>query len=101
LSSTLAVLNAGLEIKILAEDLKSGVPGSFADTWVVLDTSEVKTVADLRGKTIGINAFGTAVDLALQVMMKQHGVVDKKDYQIVEVVFPRVDEMKRLVSLTW
>jgi ABC-type nitrate/sulfonate/bicarbonate transport system substrate-binding protein len=37
-------------------------------------------VAGLRGKTIGINAFGTAVELALRVMMKQHGMVDKEDY---------------------
>jgi NitT/TauT family transport system substrate-binding protein len=94
-SFALAVLNAGLDVKILAEDLKSGLPGFFADTWAVLDSSEVKTVADLRGKTIGINAFGTAVDLALRVMMKQHGMVDKKDYQIVEVAFPHQEAMLR------
>jgi ABC-type nitrate/sulfonate/bicarbonate transport system substrate-binding protein len=101
LSGALAVLGAGLEVKILAADRKSGVPGLVTDTWGVLDTLEVKTVSDLRGKTISINALGTAVDLALQVMMKQHGMVDKPDYQIVQVVFPRVDEMKRLVTLTW
>jgi sulfonate transport system substrate-binding protein len=94
-SFALAVLNARLELKILAEDLKSGVPGAFADTWAVLDSSEIKTVADLRGKTIGINAFGTAVDLALRVMMKQHGMVDKKDYQIMEVAFPHQEAMLR------
>jgi sulfonate transport system substrate-binding protein len=94
-SFALAVLNAGLDIKILAEDLKSGVPGAFADTWAVLETSEIKSVADLRGKTIGINAFGTAVDLALRVMLKQHGMVDKKDYQIMEVAFPNQEAMLR------
>lgn len=94
-SFALAVLNAGLDLKILAEDLKSGVSGYFTDKWVVLDSSNVKTPADLRGKTIGINAFGTAVDLALRVMMKKHGLVDKKDYNIVEVAFPHQEAMLR------
>jgi NitT/TauT family transport system substrate-binding protein len=94
-SFALAVLNAGLDLKILGEDLKSGVSGYFADKWAVLETSGIKTVADLRGKTIGINAFGTAVDLALRVMMKQHNMVGKKDYRIVEVAFPHQEAMLR------
>jgi hypothetical protein len=32
---------------------------------------------------------GTTVNLALRVMMKKHALVDKKDYRIVEVAFPR------------
>jgi NitT/TauT family transport system substrate-binding protein len=94
-SFALAVLNAGLDLKILADDLKSGVSGYFADKWAVLETSSVTSVADLRGKTIGINAFGTAVDLALRVMMKKHGMLDKKDYRIVEVAFPHQEAMLR------
>lgn len=94
-SFAIAVQNAGLDLKILAEDLKSGVPGYYADKWAVLETSSIKTVTDLRGKTIAINAFGTAVDLALRVMMKKHGMVDKKDYQIVEVAFPHQEATLR------
>ncbi len=94
-SFAIAVLNARLDLQILAEDLKSGVPGHFADKWAVLESSNIRTVADLRGKTIGINAFGTAVDLALRVMMKKHGMVDKKDYRIVEVAFPHQEAMLR------
>ncbi|GIX48637.1 MAG: nitrate ABC transporter substrate-binding protein [Candidatus Tectimicrobiota bacterium] len=94
-SFALAVLNAGLDLRILAEDLKSGVPGHFADKWAVREDSDIKTVADLRGKTIGINAFGTAVDLALRVMLKKHGLLDKRDYRIVEVAFPHQEAMLR------
>ncbi len=94
-SFAIAVLNAGLDLKILAEDLKSGVPGYFADKWAVLETSGIDTVAGLRGKIIGINAFGTAVDLALRVMMKKHGMVAKKDYRIVEVAFPHQEATLR------
>lgn len=94
-SFAVAVLNAGLDLKILAEDLKSGVPGHFADKWAALETSGITSVAELRGKTIGINAFGTAVDLALRVMMKKHGLVDKKDYRIVEVAFPNQEATLR------
>jgi len=35
------------------------------------------------------------VDLALRVMMKKHGMVDKKDYQIIEVAFPHQETMLR------
>ncbi len=47
-------------------------------------------VADLRGKRIGINAYGSAVDLALRVRLKKEGMDPKKDVQIVEIAFPNI-----------
>jgi sulfonate transport system substrate-binding protein len=91
----LAVRHTRLDVRILAEGRKCVGPGSFADTWAVLDTSEIQTVADLRGKRIGIDAFGTAADLALRVLLKKHGMVDKKDYQIVEISSAHQDAMLR------
>jgi sulfonate transport system substrate-binding protein len=62
---------------------------------VVLDTSEIKTVADLRGKRKCINTFGTAADLALRALMKKRGMVDKKDSQIVEISSAHREAMLR------
>jgi NitT/TauT family transport system substrate-binding protein len=56
----------------------------------VLQDSPVKTVEDLKGKKVGINAFGSAVDLVLRVVLKKKGLDPKRDVQIVEVNFPNM-----------
>ena len=50
--------------------------------------SPIKTTQDLKGKIIGVNAFGSAVDLAMRVKLTKDGIDPKKDVQVVEVAFP-------------
>jgi len=51
----------------------------------VLKDSPIKTVEDLKGKVASSNGAGGAVDVALRVMLKKHGLEDKRDLSIVEV----------------
>ncbi|MBI3090651.1 MAG: ABC transporter substrate-binding protein [Candidatus Tectomicrobia bacterium] len=94
-SFPLAVTNAGLDLKILADDLQDGTNGAFTEPWTVLESSPIKTVKDLKGKLLATNAHGTAVDLAMQVMLKKNNLVAGKDYTVVEVMFPNQEVMLR------
>jgi len=51
---------------------------------------KIKTIADLKGKKVGINAFGSAVDLVLRVVLKKNGLDPRRDVQIVEIAFPNM-----------
>src|SRR4029077_1584000 len=52
------------------------------------ERSPITSTQDLKGKKVGINAFGSAVDLALRVKLKKDGIDPRKDLTIVEVAFP-------------
>ena len=54
----------------------------------MLKDSPIKSTQDLKGKKVGINAFGSAVDLALRVKLKKDGIDPRKDLTVVEVAFP-------------
>jgi NitT/TauT family transport system substrate-binding protein len=91
-----AVLNANLDIKIVAHVLQEGVPGWFSGTWFVLADSPVKTPCDLKGKSVALGAKGTALDLALRVMLKKTcNLTADKDYTIMEVRFPNQETFLR------
>ena len=81
-----AIENAGMEdLRVIADDFQDGVNGSYSDEIMVLKDSPIKTVEDLKGKVGSSNGAGGAVDVALRVMLKKHGLEDKRDLSIVEV----------------
>jgi sulfonate transport system substrate-binding protein len=81
-----AIENAGMEdLRAIADDFQDGVSGSYSDEIMVLKDSPIKTVEDLKGKVASTNGAGGAVDVALRVMLKKHGLEDKRDLSIVEV----------------
>jgi NitT/TauT family transport system substrate-binding protein len=75
---------------IISDNYQDGHPGNATNTFFVLKDSPIKTVGDLKGKKVGINAYGSAVDLVLRVVLKKNGIDPKKDVQIVEVNFPNM-----------
>ncbi len=58
-------------ISIISDIYQDGHPGFATNTFFVLKDSPIKTVADLKGKKVAINAFGSAVDLVLRVALKK------------------------------
>lgn len=77
-------------LTIVSDNYQDGRQGSAANTWFVLNDSPIKSAADLKGKKIAINAFGSAVDLALRVYLKKNNMDPRRDVQIVEVAFPNI-----------
>jgi ABC-type nitrate/sulfonate/bicarbonate transport system substrate-binding protein len=58
--------------------------------------SPIKTVADLKGKTVGVNQLGSTVDAMVRYNIIKAGLVPDKDVKIIEVKpAEQADELKR------
>ena len=89
-----AILNAGIgDLRIIADEFEDGVPGYFSEPYMVLKDSGIAKVEDLKGKVVATNAIGSGVDIAMRLMLKKHGLVDQRDYTVIEVGFPNMKAM--------
>ena len=62
-------------------------PGSFSVYWAVKDDSPIKTVADLKGKTVAISVIGGGTHGPFAMMLRKNGIDPEKDIKLVEVGF--------------
>ena len=58
----LAITNAKLEERVVADVVADGVEGFFTENYVVAADSPIKTIEDIKGKRIATNAIGSASD---------------------------------------
>jgi NitT/TauT family transport system substrate-binding protein len=67
---------AGLPVRIVA---------GFLDNWpmTLIAQPELKTLKDLRGKTLGISSFGATPDVAARMMIKQSGIDPEKELKVL------------------
>jgi NitT/TauT family transport system substrate-binding protein len=93
-SFALAIENAGLQdIRVIADCFQDGVTGYHTNTYRVRDNSPIRRVEDLKGKVLATNTQGSAVDIAMRVMLRKHGLDDRTDVSIVEAPFPALKSM--------
>jgi len=86
-----AIENAGIsDLRIIFSEFEDGVPGYFTEPYLVLKSSGIDKVEDLKGKVLATNAIGSGVDIAMRVMLRKHGLEDKRDYSVVEIAFPNM-----------
>ena len=85
----LAIENAHLDdLRAVADSLEDGVGDAFTNGFYVLNDGPVKTIEDLKGKIVTSNAIGAAIDIGLRIMLRKHGLEDKRDYTLIESQFP-------------
>jgi len=89
----LAVTNARLDVKVVADIIQDGVGESHSETFMVRADSGINSVADMKGKRVGTNAIGSASDTAMRAMFSKNNMQDKRDYTMVEVAFPNIPAM--------
>jgi NitT/TauT family transport system substrate-binding protein len=67
---------AGLPVRIVA---------GYLDNWpmTLIAQPELKTLKDLKGKTLGISSFGATPDVAARLMIKQAGIDPEKEIKIL------------------
>ncbi len=70
-------------------------PGSFSVYWAVKADSPIKAIADLKGKTVGVNVYGSGVYGQMALLLKSHGLDPEKDIKLVETGFPGSDDAIR------
>jgi sulfonate transport system substrate-binding protein len=81
----LAVENGGLtDLRIIADEIEDGFEDYYTTEFLVRKDGPIKTIEDLKGKTLATNAIGGATDMAMRVMLRRSHLEDKKDYTIVE-----------------
>ena len=49
------ILNAGLDYRIIADEIQDGAPGYYSNEYLVRNDSGIKTVEDLKGKILAVN----------------------------------------------
>ena len=91
----MTIINANLDLTVVMDMAADGAPRSLSNHWMVLEESPIKTVKDLKGKTIGSLAYGSGNDLALRVILSKNGLDPKKDVNIVEVALANMEPMLR------
>jgi NitT/TauT family transport system substrate-binding protein len=77
-SSTVAAMISGADVSIVAAIFDT-VP------YQVLSTPDVSTIADLRGKTVGVNRFGGAADFVIRYLLRQAAVDPEREVAFIQV----------------
>jgi sulfonate transport system substrate-binding protein len=80
-----AIQNARMsDLRIIADEIQDGVDGHLSLPFVVLKDGPIRTIEDLKGKTIATNVIGSGTDIGMRSLLRRHGLEDKRDYSIVE-----------------
>jgi NitT/TauT family transport system substrate-binding protein len=87
------ILNANLPIKGIADVAQDGP--SFSTVYGVLNSSPIKSVKDLKGQTLAVNAIGGAVDMAARSVLRKNGLTPDTDVRIIEAGFGAMEAMTR------
>jgi NitT/TauT family transport system substrate-binding protein len=75
----------GSVVRAAIRGLPMKVVASFIDgsTHALISRPEFKSVRDLKGKTVGLQAFGTTDHIAAMMMLKKFGVDAEKDVKML------------------
>lgn len=86
-----AIEGAGIDdLKVIGDVQQDGVPGWYSAEYMVLKDGPIHSIADLKGKILGINTVGSMLDIGERAMLLQHGLDDHKDVTIIEVASPNM-----------
>ncbi|TBU90268.1 ABC transporter substrate-binding protein [Phytopseudomonas dryadis] len=87
LSLAQGALSSGLQAYVIAQHVAEA-PGSFSLYWAVREDSPIKSIADLKGKTVGVNVYGSGSYGQMAMLLRHHGLDPSKDIRLVETGFP-------------
>jgi sulfonate transport system substrate-binding protein len=90
----IAISNAGMtDLRVITDELQDGVPGYYSNEFMVRKDGPIKSFADLKGKVVATNAFGSGTDIPLRVILAKNGLQDKRDLTIIEAPIPAMPAM--------
>ena len=72
------------DLRIIADELQDGHPGYLSNGFLVLKDSPIKTIHDLKGKTIATNVIGAGTDIATRAYLRRIGLEAGRDYTVIE-----------------
>lgn len=86
-SSSIVAYSQGLRFKAVASISMESNKG-FVTQYVVMADSPIKTIAELKGKTIGNNAARSSIELWARLALAKHGLNPDRDVSWAIVPFP-------------
>ena len=69
--------DSGLRLAARGAPLKAIFYGADRPMYYLVGQKEIRTVAELKGKKIGVSTFGGTSDLSARLLLKQHGIDEK------------------------
>jgi ABC-type nitrate/sulfonate/bicarbonate transport system substrate-binding protein len=94
LSLANGALQGDLQAYIVAQHVGER-PGSFSVYWAVKEDSDIKAIADMKGRSVGTNVFGSGILGPMFLLLKKHGLDPQKDIKLVETGFPGSEDAIR------
>jgi len=90
-----AIENAHLnDLRIIADEVQDGVDGhENGSGFLVLKNGPIKDFSDLKGKAVAVLTLGSAVDMQARIMLRRHGLEDKRDYNLIEAQFANMKNL--------
>jgi NitT/TauT family transport system substrate-binding protein len=89
-----AISNAGIsDLRIVADEFRDGMPGRFSTQLFVRKDSAINQIVDLKAKVLATNQIGAGVDIAMKAGLRKHGLIDKRDYTVIEVPLPTMPQV--------
>jgi NitT/TauT family transport system substrate-binding protein len=81
------VADSALRLGAKGAPIKSIFFGTTLPNYFVIAKPQIKTVADLKGKYIGVSRFGGTTDLAARVALQKSGLDPQKDVVLIMIGF--------------
>jgi NitT/TauT family transport system substrate-binding protein len=69
--------DSGLRLAARGAPLKAIFYGADRPMYYLVGRKDIRTVAELKGKKIGVSTFGGTSDLSARLLLKQHGIDEK------------------------
>lgn len=69
--------DSGLRLAARGAPLKAIFYGADRPMYYLVGKKDIRTVAELKGKRIGVSTFGGTSDLSARLLLKQHGLDEK------------------------
>jgi ABC-type nitrate/sulfonate/bicarbonate transport system substrate-binding protein len=79
------VADSALRLGAKGAPIKSIFFGTTLPNYFVIAKPQIKTVADLKGKYIGVSRFGGTTDLAARVALRKNGLDPQKDVVLIMI----------------
>ena len=90
----IAIRNAGIDdLRVITDLFQDGIADQFSNEFLVAREGAIARVKDLKGKVIATPGAGGAIDIAMRVMLRRHGLEEKRDYTMIEAPMPAMKAM--------
>jgi sulfonate transport system substrate-binding protein len=80
---------------IVAGHFVDGYTGKFSNTYLVKEDSGIGSLADVKGKTVGVNSVGSAVDVIFRHALIEAGIDPESEVTFVEIGFGAMGQALR------